>query len=347
VLEGKRRIGYISLPDFYSAWGDAEGGKSAGDVAAEILKLKKQNIDGLILDVRFNGGGSLAEAVNMTGIFIEAGPVGIERVKGQEAFTIKDQNRGTVYDGPLTILINSMSASASEFLAAALQDYRRAIIVGSNTFGKGTAQEMFSLRPGKPDVDFANLSASGWGFVKVTTGKTYRINGKAIQRRGVVPDISLPDLSDTFGYRESDQDYALRSDSVNKKTYWTPLAKLPLAALAERSKDRVSGHAGFKAITNYTQSVAARINEETARDWNEAKKNMDLQDKLHLNLKSAVATATESFEVKTHEFGKPRMEVDDYVDMVNKAWIKNLSHDISLEEAFNITCDYIDILNQN
>jgi carboxyl-terminal processing protease len=347
VLEGKRRIGYISLPDFYSSWGDEAGSKSAGDVAEEILKLKKQNIDGLILDVRFNGGGSLAEAVNMTGIFIEAGPVGIERIKGQEAFTLKDQNRGIVYEGPLTILINSMSASASEFLAAALQDYRRGIIVGSNTFGKGTAQEMYSLRPGKPDIDFSNLGSSGWGFIKVTTGKTYRINGKSIQKFGVVPDISLPDLSESFGYRESDQLYSLPSDSVNKKTYWTPLPKLPLPELKEKSHGRVSVHPGFKSLTNYTTSIRSRDLESNALDWNEAKKNMELQDKLHLDLKSAVATTTESFLVKPHDFGKPRLEIDEYAEMINNAWIKNLSQDISLEEAYNIICDYIDILNQN
>ncbi|HEY0769573.1 MAG TPA: S41 family peptidase, partial [Sphingobacteriaceae bacterium] len=148
VLSGKKKIGYISLPDFYSSWGDNEGAKCAGDVAAEILKLRKQNIEGLILDVRYNGGGSLLEAMNMTGIFIDAGPVGVERVKGMEPFTLKDSNRGTVYDGPLVIMVNGVSASASELVSAALQDYRRAIIVGSNTYGKATAQEMFSLRPG-------------------------------------------------------------------------------------------------------------------------------------------------------------------------------------------------------
>src|SRR5690606_17936052 len=124
---------------------------SAADVAKEIVKLKQENIEGLILDVRFNGGGSLAEAVAMAGIFIDGGPVGIERVRQKEPLTLKDSNRGTVYDGPLVIMVNGLSASASEFLAAALRDYNRAIIVGSNTYGKGVGQQLFSLEPGRSD----------------------------------------------------------------------------------------------------------------------------------------------------------------------------------------------------
>ncbi|HEY5917270.1 MAG TPA: S41 family peptidase, partial [Chryseolinea sp.] len=119
VLDGQRKIGFISLPDFYSNWGDVDGAKCASDVAREIVKLKRENIEGLILDVRFNGGGSMAEATAMAGIFIDAGPVGVMKNKDSEAFTLKDANRGTIYDGPLVLMVNSLSASASEFLAAA------------------------------------------------------------------------------------------------------------------------------------------------------------------------------------------------------------------------------------
>jgi carboxyl-terminal processing protease len=347
LLEGKRKIGYISLPDFYSSWGDDEGAKCAGDVAAEILKLRKQNIEGLILDVRYNGGGSLMEAVNMTGIFIDGGPVGIEKVKGKEPFTLKDANRGTVFDGPLVIMVNGLSASASEFLSAALQDYKRALIVGSNTYGKGSAQEMFSLRPGKPDVDFHNLSGTQWGFVKVTTGKTYRINGKSIQKRGVAPDVTFPDLADSYEHRELDQPNALASDSVNKKTYYTPLQQIPLGLIRERSQKRVSAHTGFKAVSEYVEFIQSNDFAEQVLTWDEMKKETEMRDGFYAGLKNAFGTPTSFFRVNVHDFAKPRMEIDDYAKTVNQAWIKNLSQDISLEETFNIICDYIDAQNSN
>lgn len=345
VLAGKRRIGYISLPDFYSSWGDNEGAKCAGDVAAEIVKLRKQNIEGLILDVRYNGGGSLQEAMNMAGIFIDAGPVGVQRVKGQEPFTLKDTNRGTVYDGPLVIMVNGVSASASEFLSAALQDYHRAIIVGSNTYGKATAQEMFSLRPGKADVDFGNLSSTSWGYVKVTTGKTYRINGRSIQQKGVRPDIILPDLANAFEPRESNQPHALKSDSVNKKTYWTPLPELPIPWLKEQSQVRVDADPGFKAVSDYLDLLKRDELLQEVLTWENQKAEMELREKMATSLKNAFSNPRAAFEVHEHDFSRTRMDLDEYARNVSEAWKRNLSRDFSLAEAFHIICDYIDTVN--
>jgi carboxyl-terminal processing protease len=187
MLNGEAKIGYIALPDFYSNWEEAGGAKCANDVAREILKLKKEGIKGLMLDLRYNGGGSLLEAVAMAGIFIDAGPMGLLKDKLGEVVTYKDLNRGTVWDGPLLILVNGYSASASEFVAAALQDYNRALIVGSRTFGKGTSQNMFSLEAGKSAVNFSAVGKSKTGYATITTEKAYRITGKTVQYNGITP----------------------------------------------------------------------------------------------------------------------------------------------------------------
>ncbi len=175
ILNGGYKVGYISLPDFYTTWGhETAGSKCATDVAEEIVKLKKENIHGLILDLRNNGGGALKEAIAMAGIFIDEGPLGIMRERDQVGTTVKDINRGTVYDGPLIVLVNSRSASASEFLAAALQDYNRAIIVGSTTYGKATAQYISALLPGQADPSLG-APKTGIGFASITTSKIYRV----------------------------------------------------------------------------------------------------------------------------------------------------------------------------
>src|SRR5688572_21233923 len=145
VLKGEKKIGYILLPGFYTEWENESGSSCANDVAKEIVKLKRENIEGLILDVRFNGGGSMGEAMELTGIFIDEGPLAGTKYRDGKVAFMKDPNRGQIYTGPMVLMVNGQSASASEMLAAALQDYNRAVIVGSNTFGKATMQQMMPL----------------------------------------------------------------------------------------------------------------------------------------------------------------------------------------------------------
>ena len=145
LLSGGKKIGYISLPGFYTTWEDETGSGCANDMAKEIIKLKKENIDGLVLDLRYNGGGSMFEALQLCGIFIDEGPLAGIRDKTGKVIFHKDPNRGTIYDGPLVVMINNQSASASELVAAALQDYNRAVIVGSPSYGKATMQVVFPM----------------------------------------------------------------------------------------------------------------------------------------------------------------------------------------------------------
>ena len=198
ILKGDHRVGFISLPAFYTDWNGEEGGNNgcADDVAKEIIKLRKENIEGLILDLRYNGGGSMQEAIALAGIFIDAGPVGMTRDKEGKIYTMKDVNRGSVYDGPLILLINGFTASASEMLAGTLQDYHRALIVGSPSFGKATAQVVLPLDTMFDEKNVERMKTAD-NFIKITVERLFRVNGTSAQRTGVIPDIFLPDFSET------------------------------------------------------------------------------------------------------------------------------------------------------
>ncbi|MEL6590878.1 MAG: S41 family peptidase, partial [Bacteroidota bacterium] len=189
--EGDRsKYGYINLPKFYTNFNSRDGRRCATDVAIEIEKLKEENIGGLIIDLRGNGGGSLNDVVEMAGLFIDKGPIVQVKSRDRAPYILADKDPRVQYDGPLIIMVNSLSASASEILAAAIQDYDRGVIVGSaSTFGKGTVQRFVDLDKFlRGQADLKPL-----GELKLTTQKFYRIDGGATQHRGVIPDIVLPD----------------------------------------------------------------------------------------------------------------------------------------------------------
>jgi carboxyl-terminal processing protease len=252
VLPGPANIGYINLPGFYSRenqdvekMAQLKFDGSANDLSKEIVKLKKDTIAGLILDLRYNGGGSIWEAMQLAGIFIDIGPVATIKDREGKIQILKDPNRGTIYDGPLLVLINGASASASEFVSAVLQDYNRAIIVGGTTYGKGTAQSVLPLDTGllQPNKKYED-------FVKVTEEKFYRVNGATTQWKGVSPDIVLPDLYSGDEHKEKSEISALLPDE-NKPAIFRPGAALPIQQLKEKSAHRVAGNSFFKAVNQY------------------------------------------------------------------------------------------------
>lgn len=254
VLHGKQNIGYINLPGFYSREdenikdvNDITYDGCANDVSKEIVKLKKDTIAGLILDLRYNGGGSMWEAMQLAGIFIDIGPVASEKGRDGKVIFLKDPNRGTIYDGPLVVLINGASASASEFLSAALQDYNRAVIAGGVSYGKGTAQQVLPL-----DTNTINPAGGYKDFVKVTRNKFYRINGSTTQWKGVVPDILYPDLYAADEYKERHNASALQPDESKTGNY-RPLPVLPVTKLAEKSRQRIDTAAYFKNIRSFSK----------------------------------------------------------------------------------------------
>jgi carboxyl-terminal processing protease len=347
LLEGKsgKRIGYIILPDFYSDWDADEefnSARCANDVAKEILKLKQEKIDGLILDVRYNGGGSLKEAISLSGIFLEEGAMGMMRHRSLPPSTLKDMNRGTLYDGPMVLMVNNYSASASEFLAAALQDYHRAVIVGSRTFGKATGQEVLLLNPAAKASDL--VLKENFGFAKVTTSRTYRVTGRSLQGYGVIPDVALPEFLEIYNYHESQRPYTLKPDSLAKKSYYKPLQVLPVHQLKEKSTARVASVSSFqtllKAMDWYRISITARDQEI---DWAKFYGTADQERKISLELTQSMNVHVQSFTPRTATADLQRLGLDPFAKSFHESSIQSMEKDIYLEEAFNVINDLITI----
>jgi carboxyl-terminal processing protease len=243
VLKGKHTYGYISLPSFYTVAENEANNGCANDVAKEILKLTGDKIEALILDLRFNGGGSMKEAIDLAGIFIDAGPLAIMQTRDEPAFTLKDMNRGVAYAGPLIVMVSKASASASELVAAALQDYQRAIIVGSPSYGKATGQVILPV----------NESAPKPSFVKVTQERLFRITGKSLQQTGVQVDYHLPGIMDVLIPGEISERYSFAPTTITKKTYYKPYTPwLPAGGsdLIAASHQRVSTSQDFARMND-------------------------------------------------------------------------------------------------
>jgi len=224
IIKGEHKIGYIYLPEFYADFEKPGGARCAEDVKKEIEKLKAEKVEGIMLDLRGNGGGSLYDVVQMAGLFIEDGPICQVKGRDERAQVLRDKDKNVLYDGPFAVMVDETSASASEIFAAAIQDYKRGVIIGStSTYGKGTVQRNIPLNPTSNNNPFATSKEEDLGTVKLTLQKFYRINGDATQQRGVVPDIILPDKLEFFKIREKDNPNALKYDEIEKTDYktWT------------------------------------------------------------------------------------------------------------------------------
>lgn len=249
ITDNGKKIGYIYLPDFYADFERPNGARCSQDVAKEIIKLKAEGIDGIVLDLRFNGGGSLYEVVQMVGLFINEGPIVQVRDKEGNLSPLEDKNSDVLYDGPLTVMVNEGSASASEIFAAAIQDYKRGIVVGStSTFGKGTVQKNVPL--GKR-IDFFTQN-SEMGALKLTFQKFYRINGGSTQLKGVVPDVVMPDAYDYLKIREKDNSSSLPWDEIPKASYNAWASKVDLNKVISDEQQAVKANQNFSFIQNNT-----------------------------------------------------------------------------------------------
>jgi carboxyl-terminal processing protease len=253
VLKGTKNIGYISIPDFYVDWDDDDNGVAgcANDVAKEIIKLKKENIAGLIIDIRYNGGGSMQEAIDLSGIFIDGGPVGMVKEKTGKPVTLKDVNGGTIYDGPLLVMINGYSASASEMFSGTLQNYNRAVIVGAPTYGKATGQIIYPM-----DTLVTNETIDRFeteNYIKITSFGLYRINGTTAQQNGVMPDVLLPDLLNLVEEREKDQAFSFVLNPIEANKYYKPFAAFNAAGLQSFATSVIDTSAYFKKLKEYEQ----------------------------------------------------------------------------------------------
>jgi carboxyl-terminal processing protease len=341
ILEGEKKIGYITLPDFYTDWDGSTGLGCANDVAKTIIKLQKENIQGLILDLRYNGGGSLKEAIDLAGIFIDWGPLAISKNKYGEATSIKDMNKGAIYTGPLLILVNGLSASASEILAAALQDYNRAIIAGSATYGKSSSQIVLPLDPQFGFVDI-NAVDPAFGFLKVTTDKFYRITKETHQRTGVVPQILMPDIYDIYDYKESSHENALSADVVDKQVYFTPFENFP-ASVLEESKKRISTNPNFMRMTFLIDSLLNDAESDEIIDLNleRYQKHERALDVLYTELFDLEESLQSPYRATNNLYDLEIMKMDAYRNKLNDAYLKTIESDIYIHEAYLVLIDYL------
>lgn len=341
IINGLKKIGYISLPGFYSESEEENSLGCANDVAREVLKMKREGIEGIILDLRYNGGGSLKEGLDLAGIFIDEGPLTIALKKDGKANVIKDANRGTVFDGPLVVLTNGQSASASEILAAALQDYNRAVILGSKTYGKATGQRIMMMADDWQNMDEKKIKESG--FAKVTILKLYRVTGKTAQLNGVSPDIALPDAFEALEYREATQPNVLSADTVNKKAYYTPLPALPLAELKQKSLARRNANGYFASIEKIRDELKTLTKTKSLTiplDW----AGFEVwQSKFSTNLENLSQNPNAKVNLKVDNLtaDKSLLAVDTYGREINQQALKNIQSDIYIAEALEVIQDWL------
>jgi carboxyl-terminal processing protease len=274
-----RRIGIISLPTFYQDFearrkGDKDFKSATRDVARILGELKKEKVDNVLIDLRNNGGGSLIEAVELTGLFIDKGPVVQQRTAEGRVEVESDTNAGLAWDGPMGVLINRGSASASEIFAAAIQDYGRGLVIGEPSFGKGTVQTLIDLDR------FSQSEKVRYGELKMTIAQFFRVNGGTTQLRGVTPDIKLPVTSDIENFGESSFDNALPWVSIKPATFM-PSGDLKelVAPLQQRHEARIAKDKEFQDLREDIAEVR-KLRKENAISLNEAvrRKERDAQD---------------------------------------------------------------------
>jgi carboxyl-terminal processing protease len=346
IFDGKtegERVGYIYLPSFYADFQDRNGRFSSIDVEKEIEKLKAENVDAIILDLRDNGGGSLRDVVKMGGFFIESGPVVQVKGRANPAKILRDVDPRVQYDGPLVVMVNENSASASEILAAALQDYGRAVIVGSkSTFGKGTVQSFFDL----------DRTVNGYseikplGDLKLTYQKFYRINGGSVQLRGVIPDIILPDNFHYFTMGEKRNDYAMEWTEIEPTQYGQEVMRIQnIEELKRRSEERIADNKTFKKILEN----AKRLKEQ--RDQSSYPLSLEAYQSVEQKRNAEAKRFNDLFDQKVNngiynlEVDLPAIDIDESRKARNEDWIKTISKDIYLKETINIVHDMLTMGN--
>ena len=346
MMAGQKNIGYISLPDFYTnhTASFTEQG-CANDMAKCILKLKKDGMEGLVLDLRGNGGGSLYEAIALSGIFIDYGPILAASDNTGEVKVLKDINRGFIYDGPLMILIDAGSASASEIVAAVLQDYKKAIVVGVPSFGKATSQMVYPLDP--LVGDFSGIQENpDYGYANITGGILYRVNGKSNQGIGVLPDIELGMTAfDSIEERERTYQNWLVPAAIDKKMVYTPSSvNLPIETLTAFSKKQRS-EGVYAAYYKILDSVAKTYTENQVISldlnafWNESLK----KDATAEQLKSLKKNTNWNYTVKSNSFDRIVYDQNPILNKYFEDFSTRLKSDIELFEALGIMNEWLQL----
>ena len=329
------KYGVIYLPKFYIEFENKDGRDAGKDVAKEVKSLKNEGVNGIVFDVRDDGGGSLSTVVDIAGLFIEQGPIVQIKSAGKQKEVLFDRDKKIEWDGPLVIMVNSFSASASEILAAAIQDYKRGIIIGSKqTYGKGTVQNVIDLNQFVRSSDKGDL-----GALKTTTQKFYRINGGSTQLEGVSSDVVMPDRYAYLKMGERDLDNAMPWDKIDPAQYnvWANNAKFNKAILD--SKNRIAKNQQFKLIEENAKWIDERSKEnDYSLKLEEFKKNQKAIEETNKKFKSI---ADYNYNVKFASLPQEveAMKTDASLKEKRERWHESLSKDIYVEEALNVLDD--------
>ncbi|MGB1449953.1 MAG: carboxy terminal-processing peptidase [Flavobacteriaceae bacterium] len=335
IEKNGQRFGLIHLPRFYVDFNDYGNRNAATDVKKEINKLKDEGVEGIVFDLRNNGGGSLQTVVDMAGYFIKEGPIVQVKSTGGQKQILNDLDQSVEWDGPLVIMVNEFSASASEILAAALQDYKRAIVLGSKqTFGKGTVQNVIDL-----NQIISNNTYGDLGAMKLTTDKFYRINGGSTQLEGVKSDVVFPNRYAYIDIGEKDQDNPLEWDKITPANFslWSSGDQYDYAI--ERSKQRLADNPFVQLIDEQARWVKSRQDDS----------DFSLNFKAYLAKNEATDQQTEKFK-KLKEFKSilsfkplakdlPFIQKDEVSKEKRVRWEESLGKDIYVDEAINVLSD--------
>jgi carboxyl-terminal processing protease len=333
VINGDHKIGYIYLPEFYQDFQNPNGARCSNDVAKEVEKLKAENVEGIIIDLRGNGGGSLSEVVKMAGLFIEEGPVCQVKSRDEKAFVYKDKDKSILYTGPLTVMVDEFSASASEIFAAAIQDYKRGIIIGSSsTYGKGTVQRNIPLTPESENPLFANRKSDDLGALKLTLQKFYRINGGATQLKGVTPDIVLSDRMENLKLREKDNTSALPWDEIAKADYQPWNSTINNDAVVSLVNEQINKGSVFNKIKTNVDWLEKNSEKEYSLNFIKYKEEQKQLKAAYKQLEDLYKLAKEMNVRNTTSDTAIIGTAKDKVEK-NKQWLKRLSGDIYIDET--------------
>lgn len=340
-LEGSlNNVGYIRLPKFYSTFEKEDGNSCAKDVKIEIEKLKEQDVSGIILDLRNNGGGSLRDVIDMTGLFIEGGPIVQVKPREKEAYVYEDEDAEVHFTGPLIVLVNQFSASASEILAAALQDYNRAVIIGSNsTFGKGTVQRFIDLDRAYRDYE----EIKPLGNLKITMQKFYRIDGGSTQLKGVIPDVILPDSYHYIETGEKDFDNAVEWTEIPSVEFEQDIYQVAnKQSLVQMSQERISKDENFKLILENAERLKRNQDQSVyPLDYERFSKLKNDRDAEAKKYEGIYENDIEALVARNLEVDMDYINLDESRVARNEEWIKSIKKDIYLEEALLVLRDML------
>ena len=338
IQKGADKYGYILLPDFYADFEREDGARCARDVAKEIEKLKAEKVKGIAIDVRYNGGGSLYEVVQMAGLFIDQGPMVQIRNKEGRSQTLADEVPGTIYNGPLVVMVNEFSASASEIFAGAIQDYKRGIIMGStSTYGKGTVQRNVPF--GKP-LDDLGIQTE-YGAVKLTFQKFYRVTGSSTQRKGVVPDVILPDEYEFLKYREKDNESSLPWDEMERAKFQVLPNNSAIAAIAAKANDKIAKDTSMIAFkktlawvsTQMDRPVHLKLDKYIA--FRKQLQSTMIQNDNRLKLKDSMQVIALKADYNKFYNNPDKTKQDRY-----QAWLKVIAKDAQINEASKLLGEF-------